>query len=178
MQLSFAQNFSLWQKVSTRELNIKENTPFSSWFYLSEHRSNPSYGNPLQEYMFLSEWKDMYTTSVQPESNFRCLKLIHLKMNSHNRKFTTLFLKIDQVHTICIADEKRRNVNLMPMTIIFHHNSRIRSFVMVVNDYKVCSQILSINDFFCKFATTSLNQHYFLNIRIFVSYSLFCSYIT
>ena len=120
----------------------------------------------------------MYTTSVQPESNFRCLKLIHLKMNSHNRKFTTLFLKIDQVHTICIAYEKRRNVNLMPMTIIFHHNSRIRSFVMVVNDYKVCSQILSINDFFCKFATTSLNQHYFLNIRIFVSYSLFCSYIT
>lgn len=56
----------------------------------------------------------------------------------------------------------------MTMTVVFHDNARTTSWLVVVNDDEVCSQILSIEDFFGEFASSSFDEKEGFDGGIFV----------
>lgn len=56
----------------------------------------------------------------------------------------------------------------MTMTIVFHDDARTASWLIVVNDDEVCSQILSIEDFFGELTSSSFDEKESFDGGIFV----------
>ena len=58
----------------------------------------------------------------------------------------------------------------MSVPIVFHYDDRIISWVVVVNYYQVCSQVLSVNYFFSKLARSPFDKQDILKSWVFVHY--------
>ena len=81
-------------------------------------------------------------------------------MNSHHGVFPTLFFCIEEVNSIGVADEEGGNFGIDPVPVIFHDDDGLVSWIVVVDDDEVSSQVLGVDNFFREFAGSPLDQVY------------------